>query len=245
MYDTDLQEVPVPVEFQMNENTIDVNSANGGLKLTLDPQNSSGIDNVPVASTKLFSSRGGLNKDAERGSDIFYIASYPNKFLANSNNALTIRYEKSRLAKKADTLLNVYRWNYEKRTWEKLGGQIDTAQKSVSISINTTGTYALFTYDPMSGVNDNKDRGMLDLNVTPNPARDYATVSFVLADAQYVTLTITNSLGIEVAKILDNQLLAFGRREFKIPCINLPNGVYFCTFKAGNIFETTKLMINN
>ncbi len=245
MYDTDNQEVPVPVEFKMNENTLDVKSSNGGLMLSLDPENSSGLENVPVASCGLFSSRGGLNQDAERGSDIFYIASYPNKLQANSNNLLSIRYDRSKLVKKVDTLLNVYRWDYNKRTWTRLGGQIDTAQKSVSCLINSAGTFSLFTFDPLSGVNDNKDRGMLDLNITPNPAHDYATISFVLTDAEYVTLSITNALGIEVAKILDNQLLAYGRREIKIPCGNLPNGVYFCTVKYANVFETIKLMVND
>ncbi|MEI6091027.1 MAG: T9SS type A sorting domain-containing protein [bacterium] len=244
MYDTDGQEVPVPVDFMMNENTFDVKSSNGGLMLNLDTL-TSGIENVPVASCGLFSSRGGLNQDAERASDIFYVASYPNKFRSTSNNLLSIRYDKSKLVKKAEALLNVYRWDYDKLTWVRLGGQIDTAQKSVSVSVNSTGTYALFTYDPESGVNDNKDRGMLDLNISPNPAKDYATVSFVLDDAEYVTIGITNALGIEVARVLDNQLLAYGRREFKIPCGNLPSGVYFCTVKAGNVFETIKLMVND
>lgn len=244
MYDSDNQEVPVPVEFQFNKNTTNIKSLNGGLMLNLDTL-TSGIENVPVASCGLFSSRGGLNQDAERASDIFYIASYPNNFRSTSNNLLTIRYDKSKLVKKADTLLNIYRWDYDKHTWTKLGGLIDTAQKSVSCSINSTGTFALFTFDPKSGVNDNKDRGMLDLNINPNPAKDYATLSFVLEDAEYVSVTITNALGIEALKLIDNQLLAYGRREIKIPCGNLPSGVYFCTVKAGNTYETIKLMVND
>lgn len=244
LYDVNKSPISIPVEFMQNAKTLNVHSLSGGLLLTLDSKNSSGIDNVPVANTALFSSRGGLNKDAERGSDIFYIASYPSKFASNSSNLLTLRYDKSKLVKKADTLLKIYRWDYDKLTWVRLGGQIDTAQKAVTIPINSTGCYALFTYDPASGVNDNKDRGMLDLNISPNPAKDYATVSFVLEDAEYVTIGITNALGIEVAKVMDNQLLAYGRREFKIPCGSLPSGVYFCTVKAGNVFETIKLMVN-
>ena len=75
----------------------------------------------------------------------------------------------------------------------------------------------------------------------PNPFNPETTINFSLPKDEFVTLKIYNSLGEEIAVII-NSFKNAGSYEIKFDGNELSNGVYFYELKAGS-FSSIKKMI--
>jgi len=76
----------------------------------------------------------------------------------------------------------------------------------------------------------------------PNPFNPSTTIEFDIPDASYVTLKIYNSLGEEVA-VLVNEKLKSGKYEYKFKADMLPSGIYFYTLETDNFRQTKKMIL--
>ena len=88
----------------------------------------------------------------------------------------------------------------------------------------------------------------------PNPFNPSTTIEFYLPEQSFVTLKIYNSLGQEVATLLDHQEMDYGTQEVELSssAVNLSSGVYFYRIAAeiinedgvsGQKFVSTKKML--
>jgi len=76
----------------------------------------------------------------------------------------------------------------------------------------------------------------------PNPFNPTTNIKFSIPSSEFVTLTIHNVLGEEVARIVDEQLAA-GSYIVDWNAANLPSGTYFYTLFTANQQQTRKLML--
>ncbi len=72
----------------------------------------------------------------------------------------------------------------------------------------------------------------------PNPFNPSATLSFDLPESAIARLIVYDAVGREVARLVDGRIEA-GRHEVTFDASNLPSGVYFARFTAGNSFAQT------
>ena len=76
----------------------------------------------------------------------------------------------------------------------------------------------------------------------PNPFNSSTVISFVIASAEFVKLTIYDILGKEAAILLDEQKDA-GRYEMEFSAADLPSGIYLCRLKAGEFEQIRKIIL--
>ncbi len=75
-----------------------------------------------------------------------------------------------------------------------------------------------------------------------NPLKSTAKISYRLPALSQVTLTIYNSIGQEIAALVNEQQ-STGEHSFTFDASRYPSGVYFFTLKAGTLTVTKKLTI--
>jgi len=85
----------------------------------------------------------------------------------------------------------------------------------------------------------------VDFSIYPNPSTSETYVSFKLHEATSISLSINDIQGKQVAKILDNEDLDFGKHIIEIPLkkYNLKSGMYFYTLKSDKKVVTKKMII--
>jgi hypothetical protein len=76
----------------------------------------------------------------------------------------------------------------------------------------------------------------------PNPFNPSTTIRYSLPEASFVTLTVTNTLGQDVAHLVDDQQQA-GYHEAVFRGEGLASGVYFCLIRAGDFTATRKMLM--
>ncbi len=76
----------------------------------------------------------------------------------------------------------------------------------------------------------------------PNPFTPGTTLGFSLFHESFVSLKIFNALGEEVADLVHERKLP-GTYKIHFAAKGLPNGVYFCQFRAGNFLRVKKMVI--
>ncbi len=81
----------------------------------------------------------------------------------------------------------------------------------------------------------------LDQNY-PNPFNPTTTIAFALPDDQIVSLKIYNTIGQEVATLV-NEFKTAGRYSAVWDAKGIPSGVYFCRLQAGNVVDTKKMTL--
>jgi hypothetical protein len=77
----------------------------------------------------------------------------------------------------------------------------------------------------------------------PNPFNPKTTVSYQLAKSSFVTLKVYNSIGKEVADLI-NKEQSPGYYSIDFNSENFSSGVYYYKLKAGNFSETRKMILN-
>ena len=76
----------------------------------------------------------------------------------------------------------------------------------------------------------------------PNPFNPATGIQYDLPKSSYVTLTIYDMLGREIAKLMDGEQLA-GSYTARFDASRLPSGVYFYRLTAGNYVSTQKMIL--
>jgi len=76
----------------------------------------------------------------------------------------------------------------------------------------------------------------------PNPFNPTTTIGFGIQNRTIVKITVLNSIGEEVALLLNEEKDA-GYHTVDFNATNLPSGVYFYQLKAGNYVDTKKMIL--
>jgi hypothetical protein len=92
-----------------------------------------------------------------------------------------------------------------------------------------------------TAVNDRKDNQIF--RCFPNPFSDRVSIHYSIPDETHVTLTISNLLGAEIARIADAKQSA-GNYEYIFEAKNLVSGIYFITIKTDTNFDVQKVVLH-
>ena len=76
----------------------------------------------------------------------------------------------------------------------------------------------------------------------PNPFNGLTTVSFTISTAGRVDITLYNSIGQKIRKLLDDYRSA-GTYTIRADLNDFPSGVYWCRLQVGQKSQTTKLIL--
>jgi hypothetical protein len=76
----------------------------------------------------------------------------------------------------------------------------------------------------------------------PNPFNPTTTIRYALPHRSHVTLTVFNTLGQQVAQLINGDIDA-GYHEIQFNATNLASGVYFYRIQAGSYVETKTLCL--
>ncbi|MFZ2864039.1 MAG: T9SS type A sorting domain-containing protein, partial [Ignavibacteriaceae bacterium] len=76
----------------------------------------------------------------------------------------------------------------------------------------------------------------------PNPFNPSTTISFSIPNEEFVTLKVFNSLGEEVAELV-NETKSAGNYSVSFNANNLSSGIYFYKITAGNFVEVKKMIL--
>ncbi len=76
----------------------------------------------------------------------------------------------------------------------------------------------------------------------PNPFNPNTTIQFALPGMSYVSIKIYNTLGLEVATLVD-EFLPPGQHKTIWNATDFASGVYLYRIQAGNFVETKKLIL--
>ncbi len=76
----------------------------------------------------------------------------------------------------------------------------------------------------------------------PNPFNPTTTISYSIPENEYVTLSIYDALGKEVA-VLDNGFRTAGNYSHTFDASDLSSGMYFYTIRSGNFVQTKKMLL--
>ncbi|MCX6161977.1 MAG: SUMF1/EgtB/PvdO family nonheme iron enzyme [Ignavibacteriae bacterium] len=102
---------------------------------------------------------------------------------------------------------------------------------------------ARYVYSSSTGINENNEipKNFELYQNYPNPFNPSTTISFSLPKRDIVTLRIYNSLGQEVATLI-NEVLNQGTYSYRWDAANLNSGIYFCFLRTGNIQKNIKMI---
>ena len=78
----------------------------------------------------------------------------------------------------------------------------------------------------------------------PNPFNPSTTIRYGLPNRSHVTLTVFNTLGQQVAQLVNGDMEA-GYHEVKFDASKLASGVYLYRMQAGSYVETRKLLLSD
>ncbi len=98
--------------------------------------------------------------------------------------------------------------------------------------INVTG---------IAGKSNEIDEFSLNQNY-PNPFNPSTTIAFTLPDDDFATLTIYDTQGRAVSKLV-NRRLEKGAHQFRFDASGLPSGIYFYRLKISGYTETRRMML--
>ncbi|MBX2974601.1 MAG: T9SS type A sorting domain-containing protein [Ignavibacteriaceae bacterium] len=76
----------------------------------------------------------------------------------------------------------------------------------------------------------------------PNPFNPSTTINYSIPNVEYVTIKVFNTLGEEVATLVNEQKTA-GNFEVKFERTSLTSGIYFYRIQSGNYNETKKMIL--
>jgi hypothetical protein len=91
-------------------------------------------------------------------------------------------------------------------------------------------------------VGNSENDNAINMNIYPNPSKDYTYIDLNLTKASNVNVTITNLVGQQVINKNFGQL-GSGNRNLAIAVSQLNSGIYFFTVQAGNERITKKIVV--
>jgi len=234
---------------------IKVIGPDGGSELTLDTLNTS-IDSVLILSSPYLVPLTGLSEDVAQGGQAHSVAVSPDVELAGVNS-IAIWYNESDLdvgngfvGNESD--LQIYRWNDQTLQWDIIGGYVDTSFNYVASTITELGTYAAFSTNIVTDVEDDEHGDILPYRFElsqnyPNPFNPVTTIEYSLPRRSNVRIDIFNLLGQNVRTLVNREQSA---GDYSITWDgrsasgeSVSTGVYFYRFQAGDHVETKKMLL--
>jgi len=124
-------------------------------------------------------------------------------------------------------------------------GSTNTAYYKIT-AING-GRESQYTQTKSINVSLFKEGGEVSINYElkqnyPNPFNPTTTISYSIPSDEHVTLKVFNTLGEEVAELV-NEIKTAGIYRTDFNAENLPSGIYFYTISAGKYTNTKKLLL--
>ncbi|MCY1723532.1 carbohydrate-binding protein [Prolixibacteraceae bacterium Z1-6] len=86
------------------------------------------------------------------------------------------------------------------------------------------------------------DADALSFKTYPNPFTDETTISYHIPEQTYVLVTITNALGKEILRLVDEDQVK-GNYNYVFEAANLVSGTYYCKIQTNEYVETKKLIL--
>jgi len=127
------------------------------------------------------------------------------------------------------------------RSWLGVGSgdEIDWVFDDLD-NYSITGITSAYTW---VGVEDDNLPTVTELKQNyPNPFNPVTTIKFDLAKDSKVSLKVYDVMGREVAKLVDKEMVR-GSHNVNFDASRLVSGVYYYTFKAGDVNKTRKMML--
>jgi len=111
-------------------------------------------------------------------------------------------------------------------------------------SLSETKISTLITNPTIVGVEDNGSiptKFNLHQNY-PNPFNPTTAIKFEIPKESYVTLRVYNSIGKDVAELVNRELSA-GQYQISFDAKDLPSGIYYYKLQAGEFTQTRKMLL--
>jgi hypothetical protein len=215
-----------------------------------------GIERAMVLSSPYPVMRTGLEPGAVQAGRTHCLSLFPNQELHSSN--LVIGYADGDLMvgelKKGDeSTLEMYRWMGGAQGWVPVGGSIvDTVGNQVWSPLPSPGTYAAFTTNIVTDVDDDEHGVILPYQFElsqnyPNPFNPITTIEYSLPRRSSVRVDIFNLLGQKVRTFVNREQTA---GSYTITWDgtsangqSVATGVYLYRFQAGDHVETKKMLL--
>jgi hypothetical protein len=100
-----------------------------------------------------------------------------------------------------------------------------------------------FTTGSTNSVNENENLFIYNLEQNyPNPFNPTTDIKYQLAKPGFVTITVYNMLGMEIAKLVNEDKSA-GIHSLKYDAAHLPSGIYFYRLESGSYVKTKKMIL--
>jgi hypothetical protein len=124
---------------------------------------------------------------------------------------------------------------------------------SVNVDLTTIGFPIAFTIPgslkelttPSTGIVNQSSLTAMDYSLAqnyPNPFNPSTNLEFEIPKQGFVSLKVYNSLGIEVAELV-NEINPAGRYTAAFDGSNLSSGIYFYKLEAGDFSETKRMIL--
>lgn len=147
----------------------------------------------------------------------------------------------------------ILKWNIPQNVYgnlkDEFGGIIINQQvsDSGSITLNNENITALtleINFEKLvTGITKvNKTHDFQLLQNYPNPFNGYTTIRFSLIESDFIDITIYNSIGKEIKKVL-SAYTAVGDHSIGVELNSYPSGVYFYKFKTSSYQASKKLIL--
>lgn len=121
----------------------------------------------------------------------------------------------------------------------------DTAGNIITIPMVAPWNFYSFTVDEPQGTVDDESSLPNQIRLCqnyPNPFNASTSITFNLTEASFVSLTIYDLLGREVAKPMEKQL-AKGANSVVLKDLNLAGGIYFYQLRTGDFTQTKRMTL--
>jgi hypothetical protein len=216
-----------------------ISNINNSAFIYIDSLNSN-INNFAFFNTNYLTLKNGLDSNAVQASDMHSFVSNPD-LKPSTKNFITINYITEELPVSREFSLRVFKWDENKFKWLLIGGSVDTTNKQVTTSINSNGTYCLFTVNQFVGIDEFNDLNK-NINIYPNPANNEFNISLNLIQDNFIKISIYDITG-NLIKTADFGYNNIGDHLFNINTKELKSGSYFCKFYIGKNIITKNLEI--
>jgi len=238
-----------------SEPIIDFNGPSNQSRYLIDTLNE-GIEKIMVLSSPYSVIRTGLDPNAVQAGETHCLSVYPDREINFSRVA--IRYDDVDLRVGDlnigdESTLEIYRWVNNAVGWQPAGGSVvDTARNEVWAPMPIVGTYAAFTTNIITDVEDYEYGDILPYRFElsqnyPNPFNPVTTIEYNLPRRSSVKIEVFNLLGQKVRTLVDREepagtySIAWDGTSSTGEAVS--TGVYFYRFQADDHVETRKMLL--
>ena len=155
-------------------------------------------------------------------------------------------------AKDPEGAIVAYRWDFGDGTSSNEASPVhnysETGSYTITLTVSDNGgadaqiTQQVTVNNVVSLEDETKPEVFALLQNYPNPFNPSTSIQYTIAESSPVTLEVFNMLGQKVAELV-NTTQAAGKYSVQFDAAGLSSGVYLYQLRAGNYFETRKMML--